>query len=57
MSNKLKFNYVLSEEDFYPPSDDRVLQSNIVDINSGDNFETFAKYMFTLYEEEEYYEN
>ena len=57
MSSKLKFNYVLSEEDFYPPSDDRVLQSNIIDINGGDNFVEYTKWIFDLYEKEGYYEN
>ena len=47
----------LNEEDFYPPQDNRMLQSLIEDIFGGDNFFEYTKYIFDLHEEEEYYEN
>ena len=49
--------YSLTESDFYPPSDDRVLESYIEDIEGGDNFADYCEYIFDLYEEEGYYEN
>ena len=57
MSSKLKYDEVLREEVFYPPSDDRKLKSNIYSIHGGDNFADYAEYIFDLYEEEEWYEN
>lgn len=47
---------VLTEEDFYPPTDDRVLESYIEDVEDGDNFVDYCKYIFHLYEEEGYYD-
>lgn len=56
-----KFDYynenVLSEEDFYPPTDNRTLQSLIRDVNKYNNFVEYSKYIFDLYEREDYYEN
>jgi hypothetical protein len=46
----------LTEADFYPPSDDRRLKSNVRDIVGGDNFADYCGYIFSLLEEEEYYE-
>jgi hypothetical protein len=46
----------LTEESFYPPSDDRVWKSYIEDINSGDNFLDYCAYIFEILDEEEYYE-
>lgn len=46
----------LTEEDFYPPSDDRYLESYIEDIEGGDNFADYCEYIFELLEEEEYYD-
>lgn len=43
----------LIEEDFYPPSDDRVFTSYVEDIYGGDNFADYCKDFFELYEEEE----
>ncbi len=43
----------LSEEDFYPPSDNRVWKSYVEDIEGGDNFADYCEYIFELYEEEE----
>ncbi len=42
--------------DFYPPSDNRTLKSNVRDIYGGDNFADYCEYIFELLEEEEYYE-
>lgn len=64
MDNKYNFeditnNYYsgcLTEEDFYPPHDNRRLKSNIKDIVDGDNFVDYCEYIFHLLEEEGYYE-
>ena len=56
VKNKYKDIYVLSEKDFYPPSDDRVLGTNIKELYKGE-FNDYAEYIYDLYEEEEYYEN
>lgn len=47
----------LTERDFYPPYDDRVLETYIDDIEGGDNFADYAEYIYRLYEDEEWYEN
>lgn len=47
----------LTEQDFYPPSDDRIWTSNIEDIKNGDNFADYCKDFFKLLDEEEYYDN
>lgn len=64
MKNKATNNYVFSEEDFcltekdfYPPEDNRVLKSLVRDIHGGDNFAKYSEYIFDLYESENYYEN
>lgn len=46
----------LTEEDFYPASDDRYLESYIEDINGGDNFADYCKDFFEMLEEEDYYD-
>ena len=46
----------LTEEDFYPPSDNRCLESCVEDICGGDNFADYCEYIFELLEEEEYYD-
>lgn len=51
-----QYNGCLSEMDFYPPSDNRTLKSNVKDIAGGDNFADYCEYIFGLLEEEEYYE-
>lgn len=64
MNNKYNFDDMtneqydgcLSEMDFYPPSDNRTLKSNVKDIVGGDNFADYCEYIFSLLEEEEYYE-
>lgn len=43
---------LLSEEDFYPPEDDRFLISGIDDIRGGDNFADYTEYYFKVYYEE-----
>lgn len=48
--------YLLTENDFYPPSDNRFLKSYIEDIDGGDNFAEYCEYIFEIYEEEGYYE-
>lgn len=65
MNNKYNFdditdgqycNRCLTETDFYPPSDNRYLKSNVKDIVGGDNFADYCEYVFDLLEEEEYYD-
>lgn len=54
--NKLNV-YELSEQDFYPPADDRVWKSNVSDIAGGDNFADYCEYIFKILDEEEYFED
>lgn len=61
MNKKHKYDSILNNQydclteiDFYPPSDDRVLKSYIEDIKGGDNFADYCEYIFELYEEEDY---
>lgn len=57
LSELNKQNYdCLTEQDFYPPSDNRYLKSYVKDINGGDNFADYCEYIFELLEEEGYYE-
>lgn len=51
-----EYNTVLSEKDFYPPNDDRVLRSNVFDIAGGDTFEDYAKDYFNMTDELELYD-
>lgn len=51
-----KYKPALTEQDFYPPSDNRILTSNIEDINGGDNFADYCKDFFNLLDEEEYFD-
>lgn len=46
----------LTEVDFYPPSDNRTLKSNVGNIAGGDNFADYCEYIFDLLEEEEYFD-
>lgn len=50
-------DFCLKESDFYPPPDDRVWQSNIEDIDGGDNFADFCAEFFKMLDEEEYWDN
>lgn len=51
-----QYGFVLSEEDFYPPADDRTWKSNIEDIDGGDNFADFCEEYFEILEEEGYFD-
>ena len=46
----------LTEESFYPPYDDRFLESYIDDIEGGDNFADYCECFFEMLEEEGYYD-
>ena len=46
----------LTEESFYPPSDNRYLESYVEDIENGDNFADYCKQFFELLEEENYFD-
>lgn len=50
------YSMCLTEADFYPPSDNRVLKSNVEDIFGGDNFADYCEYIFDLLDEEERYD-
>lgn len=52
----IKKDYELTEQDFYPASDDRVLTSNVEDIEDGDNFADYCEEFFELLDEEEYFD-
>ena len=57
LNNRKNSNrFQLTEVDFYPPSDDRVLESYVEDIEDGENFADYCEYIFELLEEEGYYE-
>ncbi len=49
--------YELSEKDFYPPEDTRVLKSGVNDIPNGDNFSNFTECFFDMCCEEEYFDD
>ena len=51
------YGYVLSEKDFYPPEDTRVLRSGVNDIVGGDNFADYSESFFDMCDEEEYYDD
>lgn len=55
--NKDNYDYILTEQDFYPPYDNRTWKSNIEDVNDGDNFVDYCEEFFELLDEENYYEN
>lgn len=46
----------LTEEDFYPAPDNRLLKSYIEDIEDGDNFADYCEEFFKMLEEEDYYQ-
>lgn len=54
--NKQYHPNCLTEQDFYPPSDNRILKSCVEDIYGGDNFEDYCEYIFSVLDEEEYYD-
>ena len=47
---------VLSEKDFYPPEDNRILHSRLCGIDETNNFNQFTKDFFELCDEEEIYD-
>ena len=47
---------LLTEQDFYPPSDDRILESNIEDIDEENNFVSYCAEFFEMLDEEECYD-
>lgn len=57
VSDEIKYNHILTEQDFYPPTDNRHWKSNVRDIAGGDNFADFCEYFFELLDEEEYFED
>lgn len=46
----------ITEESFYPPSDDRFLNSYIEDVKGGDNFADYCECFFKMLEEDGYYD-
>lgn len=57
MNNHPIFDDELNEQDFYPPSDNRIWNSRVRDIKGGDNFADYCEYIFEILEEEEYFDN
>ena len=57
MNRKIKYNDVLTEEDFYPPTDDRYLKSNVDNIYGGDNFADYCEDFFEMLDEEDYWQD
>ena len=55
-SAKKNDDFCLTEIDFYPPSDERYLESYVEDIYGGDNFADYCKEFFEMLEEEGYYD-
>lgn len=51
----MQYDDCLSEFNFYPPTDNRILESYIEDIDGGDNFADYCEYIFEILEEEDYY--
>lgn len=56
VKNKWMQNDILTDEDFYPPFDDRTIHTYMREIYNGEFFE-YAEYIYDLYESEDYYEN
>lgn len=54
---KNDYDFCLTENDFYPPTDNRNYKSLIYDIDEENNFVEYANYIFDLYDEEGYFEN
>lgn len=50
-------DFYLTENDLYPPCDNRVWESNVEDIDGGDSFADYCKEFFEMLDEEEYYDN
>lgn len=43
---------VLSEKDFYPPEDKRIVKSGLDNISNGDNFADYLEEYYDFYEDE-----
>lgn len=54
-SKKNKYNYELTEKDFYPPADTRYWISGVEDLNTN-TFAQYCKDYFKYCEEWDYYE-
>ena len=52
-----KYRPILTEQDFYPPQDNRIVKSVVKDIIGGDNFINYCEEFFVLLDEEGYYDN
>lgn len=50
-------DFCLTEEDFYPPCDNRTWTSGVEDINGGDNFIDYCVEFYEMLDEEDYYDN
>lgn len=50
-------DFSLSDNDFYPPSDNRTWTTNVMDIDGGDNFADYCEEYFEILDQEEYFEN
>ncbi len=48
-------DFCLTDSDFYPPSDNRVWTTNIMDIDGGDNFADYCEDFFEMLDQEEYF--
>ncbi len=48
-------DFCLTDSDFYPPSDDRVWTTNVMDIDGGDNFANYCEDFFEMLDQEEYF--
>lgn len=55
-NNKNQDSYILSEEDFYPPEDNRKYRSYISSVYGGDNFYDYFEWFYDMYEDE-FFEN
>ena len=51
-----QYTFELKEQDFYFQTDNRVLESYVEDIDGGDNFADYCKYIFGVLAEEEYFD-
>lgn len=49
---KYKQDNILTEEDFYPPPDDRVRVSYIYDIDEEHTYQDYLSYFYELYDDE-----
>jgi hypothetical protein len=56
VDNKNVIYKELTEQDFYPPADDRTWKSNVEDIEDGDNFADYCEEFFELLDEENYFD-